>query len=107
MNRKATLGIFPDVTRLIENIPVDHVAMRDAVECACAAEAVADSDILVVMSDHGIATGLKHDERAMWIVNGPGIPVLRLPDTPDLRGVPAALASLVGMRTDWPATGLH
>lgn len=64
-------------------------------------------DTLVVMSDHGIATGLKHDERAMWIVNGPGVPVRRLPDTPNLRGVPAALAALVGVQTDWPATGLH
>jgi hypothetical protein len=62
-------------------------------------------DFLVVMSDHGIATGLKHDERAVWILNGPGIAPRRIPGMPNLRGVPRRLAELIDVTTDWPDGG--
>jgi hypothetical protein len=63
-------------------------------------------DLLVVMSDHGIRTAMEHDESALFIVTGPGIPVSRVAGTPSLRGVPRALAQLVGVATPWPDAGL-
>jgi hypothetical protein len=63
-------------------------------------------DVLVVMSDHGIRTAMEHDEPALFVVNGPGIPVTRVAGTPSLRGVPRALAQLVGVETPWPDAGL-
>jgi len=63
-------------------------------------------DLLVVMSDHGIRTAMEHDEAALFIVTGPGIPVTRVTGAPSLRGVPRALAQLVGVETPWPDAGL-
>jgi hypothetical protein len=63
-------------------------------------------DLLVVMSDHGIRTAMEHDQPAIFMVAGPGIPAMRVPGTPSLRGVPFALARLVGVETGWPDAGL-
>ena len=63
-------------------------------------------DLLVVMSDHGIRTAMEHDKPALFIVTGPGVPVARVAGTPSLRGVPRALAQLVGIETPWPDAGL-
>ncbi len=63
-------------------------------------------DVLVVMSDHGIRTAMEHDEHALFILNGPGLPITRIPGMPSLRGVPRALAQLVGVETPWPDAGL-
>ena len=63
-------------------------------------------DLLVVMSDHGIRTAMEHDRPALFVVVGPGIAAARVPGTPSLRGVPRALARLVGVETGWPDAGL-
>jgi len=63
-------------------------------------------DLLVVMSDHGIRTAMEHDRPALFVVTGPGVPVARVPGTPSLRGVPRALAQLLGVETTWPDAGL-
>jgi hypothetical protein len=63
-------------------------------------------DLLLVMSDHGIRTAMEHDENAIFILTGPGVPVSRLPGTPSLAGVPRALAQLLGVETAWPDAGL-
>jgi tetratricopeptide (TPR) repeat protein len=63
-------------------------------------------DVLVVMSDHGIRTAMEHDKPALFIATGPGLPVTRVPGAPSLRGVPRALAQLVGVEAPWPDAGL-
>ena len=63
-------------------------------------------DLLVVMSDHGIRTAMEHDKPALFILTGPGVPVARLKGSPPLRGVPRALAQLLGVETPWPDAGL-
>jgi len=63
-------------------------------------------DIFIVMSDHGIRTTMEHSRYAMFVVTGPGIPAGRAPGRPSLRGVPVVLADLLGVRTDWPHTGV-
>ena len=63
-------------------------------------------DLLVVMSDHGIRTAMEHDKPALFVATGPGLPVTRVPGTPSLRGVPRALAQLLGVETPWPDAGL-
>jgi hypothetical protein len=63
-------------------------------------------DVLVVMSDHGIRTAMEHAEEAIFIAAGPGLPRMRVPERPSLRGVPRALAQLVGVQTAWPDAGL-
>ncbi len=63
-------------------------------------------DLLVVLSDHGIRTAMEHDKPAFFVATGPGLPVTRIPGTPSLRGVPRALAQLVGVATAWPDAGL-
>jgi len=69
--------------------------------------AVLDADdLLVVMSDHGIRTAMEHDKPAIFVATGPGLPVARVPGTPSLRGVPRALAQLVGVEAPWPDAGL-
>lgn len=64
-------------------------------------------DVLVVMSDHGIRTGMEHDPRSVFVAVGPGIPPGRAPGMPPLRGVPRLLAHLAGVETDWPASGME
>jgi hypothetical protein len=63
-------------------------------------------DVLVVMSDHGIRSALEHSPRAIFVAVGADIPPGRSPGAPDLRGVPRALADLVGVSVDWPDTGV-
>jgi hypothetical protein len=63
-------------------------------------------DFLVVMSDHGIRTAMEHDRPAIFVVTGPGVPAARVRGTPALRGVPRALAQLLGVETSWPDAGL-
>jgi hypothetical protein len=70
-------------------------------------EAVLDEDdVLVVMSDHGIRTAMEHEEDALFVAVGAGVPVGRAAGTPDLRGVARTLAALAGVETSWPATGV-
>lgn len=63
-------------------------------------------DTLIVMSDHGIRTSLRHDEHALFIMNGPDVPIGRAEGAPELRGVGRVIAELVGVQTDWPDTGV-
>jgi len=63
-------------------------------------------DVLVLLSDHGIRTAMEHSEDAIFVAAGKGIPRGRAPGQPDLRGVPRALAALLGVRTEWPETGV-
>ncbi len=63
-------------------------------------------DVLIVASDHGISTPLKHDERALFVAVGPGIRAGRLDGEPHWRGLPRLLADLLGESTTWPRTGL-
>ncbi|MFN7973395.1 MAG: alkaline phosphatase family protein [Acidobacteriota bacterium] len=69
--------------------------------------ALDEDDVLVVMSDHGIRTAMEHDPRCIFIAEGAGIPAARIPGTPALRGIPRMIAALVGVDTDWPATGVE
>jgi hypothetical protein len=63
-------------------------------------------DYLVVMSDHGIRTPMQHETDAIFVLVGDGVPAARAPGTPHLRGVPRILASLAGVETGWPDSGL-
>jgi hypothetical protein len=70
-------------------------------------DAVLDrDDVLVVMSDHGIRTAMEHERDAIFVAAGAGLPALRVPGRPDLRGVPRALAALFAIETSWPASEL-
>jgi hypothetical protein len=68
--------------------------------------ALDEDDVLIVMSDHGIETAMEHSEDAFFVAAGGGVPAGRIPGRPDLRGVPLALAMLLGVEADWPDTGL-
>lgn len=63
-------------------------------------------DVLVVMSDHGIRTSMEHSPYALFIASGGDIEPGRSSGTPDLRGIPRALADLFGIETVWPDTGV-
>lgn len=63
-------------------------------------------DILLVMSDHGIRTPMEHETDALFVLAGGGIPVGRAPGRPHLRGVPRVLAGLLGIKTEWPDSGV-
>jgi hypothetical protein len=63
-------------------------------------------DVLVVLSDHGIRTPLEHERDALFVAAGGGLAAGRVPGRPDLRGVPRALAGLLGIETQWPETGI-
>ncbi len=63
-------------------------------------------DMLILMSDHGIRTSMRHDEHAFFLVNGPGVPVGRAEGLPALRGLGRVISALVGVKTDWPDTGV-
>jgi hypothetical protein len=69
-------------------------------------EALDADDVLVVMSDHGIRTAMEHDPAALFVATGPGLPATRIAGTPTLRGVPRALAQLIGVEAPWPDAGL-
>jgi len=63
-------------------------------------------DLLIVLSDHGIRTPMEHEEDAIFVAIGEGVPRGRAPGTPGLDGVPRVLARLMGIERDWPDTGL-
>ncbi len=63
-------------------------------------------DVLIVMSDHGIRTAMEHDEPALFVATGLGVPAGRAPGQPSLRGVSRVLADLLGVATAWPDTGI-
>ncbi len=65
-----------------------------------------EDDVLVVMSDHGIRTSMEHSPYALFIASGGSIAAGHSDGTPDLRGVPRALADLFGIETVWPDTGV-
>jgi hypothetical protein len=69
-------------------------------------ERIDTDDVFIVMSDHGIRTAMEHSRDGIFIATGPGIPRGRVPGRPALRGVSAVLADVLGVRTDWPETGL-
>lgn len=70
-------------------------------------EAALDADdVLVVMSDHGIRTAMEHSPQALFVATGAGVPAGRAAGDPDLRGVPRALADLMGVETPWPDAGV-
>ena len=58
------------------------------------------------MSDHGIRTAMEHSRHGIFVATGPGIPHGRAEGRPELRGVSAVLADLLGTTTDWPETGV-
>ena len=61
------------------------------------AEAIDEDDLLVVMSDHGIRASMEHDENAMFVVTGKGVPHGRAEGRPALQGVPRVVANLLGV----------
>jgi hypothetical protein len=65
------------------------------------------NDVLVVMSDHGIRTALEHDEEAMFVAVGGGVPAGRFAGRPEIRGVPRMIADFFAVATDWPSTGVE
>ena len=67
-----------------------------------------EDNILVVMSNYGIRTGSKHETDAVFVVLGPGISKTRIAGRPDLKGVPAMFARLLGVDVpEWPSAGLQ
>jgi len=71
-------------------------------------EAMDEDDTLIVMSDHGIHTFMKHDPRALFIMTTPGLLSLKhVEGTPLLDGVPRLLARLFNVEQDWPSSNLE
>lgn len=64
-----------------------------------------EDDWLVYLSDHGIRSSMKHEEDAIFVALGEGVPRGRAPGQPSLRGVPHSLAAMLGVETDWPRSG--
>jgi len=64
-----------------------------------------EDDWLVFLSDHGIRSAMQHEEDAIFVVVGEGVPAGRADGTPALRGVPKSLAAMLGVPTTWPDTG--
>jgi hypothetical protein len=69
--------------------------------------ALDEDDLLIVLSDHGIETGLEHDRACLFVAVGGGLPPGRVGGRPALRGVGRMLADLFGVETAWPATGVE
>jgi hypothetical protein len=65
-----------------------------------------EDDIFIVMSDHGIRTSMEHSRYAFFTATGRGIPAARAAGQPSLRGLPAAIADMMGLEVDWPQTGV-
>jgi hypothetical protein len=67
-------------------------------------------DLLIVLSDHGIRTAMEHEEDAIFVAVGEGVPRGRASGMPRLDGVPRVLAQLMGVEMDnernWPDSGL-
>ncbi|MGH7291959.1 MAG: alkaline phosphatase family protein, partial [Myxococcota bacterium] len=51
-------------------------------------------DVFIVMSDHGIRTGMEHEEDAIFVAVGGNLPRARVDGSPHLRGVASFLAGL-------------
>ncbi|MBB84891.1 MAG: hypothetical protein CL931_13870 [Deltaproteobacteria bacterium] len=64
-----------------------------------------EDDWLVYLSDHGIRSAMQHEEDAIFVVLGEGVPPGRATGEPALRGVPKGLAAMLGVPTSWPDTG--
>ena len=64
-----------------------------------------EDDWLVYLSDHGIRSSMEHEEDALFVVLGAGVPSGRAPGRPALRGVPHSLAAMFQLDTAWPETG--
>lgn len=64
-----------------------------------------EDDWLVFLSDHGIRSAMQHEEDAIFVVLGDGVPAGRAEGRPALRGVPKGLAAMLGVPTSWPDTG--
>ncbi len=69
-------------------------------------EQIDRDDLLLVMSDHGIRTPMEHEEDALFVLAGAGVPAGRAPGQPHLRGVPRILAGVLGVETPWPDSGV-
>ena len=69
-------------------------------------QALDADDVLIVMSDHGIKTAMEHAPDALFVAVGGGVPQGRAPGSPSLAGVARVLASLVGVETAWPDSGV-
>ena len=63
-------------------------------------------DVLIVFSDHGIATAMQHSRPALFVATGQGVPRGRAPGRPAFRGVARVAADLLGVKTSWPDTGI-
>ncbi|MCR9094941.1 MAG: alkaline phosphatase family protein [bacterium] len=64
-----------------------------------------EDDWFVFLSDHGIRSAMQHEEDAIFVVVGEGVPAGRAEGKPALRGVPKGLAAMLGVPTPWPDTG--
>jgi hypothetical protein len=64
-----------------------------------------EDDWLVFLSDHGIRSSMQHEEDAIFVALGEGVPRGRASGQPSLRGVPRSLAAMLGVETAWPETG--
>ncbi|MEM9173845.1 MAG: hypothetical protein AAGC67_01310, partial [Myxococcota bacterium] len=81
-------------------------AYRYVDERLAALHALLDGDDwLVYLSDHGIRSAMQHEEDAIFVVLGEGVPAGRADGKPALRGVPKGLAAMFGIPTAWPDTG--
>ncbi|HCP47564.1 MAG TPA: hypothetical protein DIU15_16100 [Deltaproteobacteria bacterium] len=69
-------------------------------------EVLDEDDTLVVVSDHGIETAMKHSREAFFVATGPGLPAGRAPGSPHFRGLAQVIATLAGVDTAWPETGI-
>jgi len=78
---------------------IDH-RLRDVIA------AMDRDDVLIVMSDHGIRTPMEHEEDALFVMVGDGVPQGRAPGMPHLRGVPRIIANVLGVETHWPDSGV-
>ena len=65
-----------------------------------------EDDWLVYLSDHGIRSSMQHEEDAIFVVVGEGVPHGRARGTPPLRGVPRSLAAMLAIETHWPETDM-
>jgi tetratricopeptide (TPR) repeat protein len=62
-------------------------------------------DWLIFLSDHGIRSSMQHEEDAIFVALGDGVPRGRARGKPSLRGVPRSLAAMLGVETRWPESG--
>jgi tetratricopeptide (TPR) repeat protein len=64
-----------------------------------------EDDWLVYFSDHGIRSSMEHEEDAVFVLLGDGVPQGRAPGRPALRGLPRSFAAMLEIETAWPETG--